>query len=89
MSTFVEKFLDFDISVQHELEEDSFIKSELEESVGKTVPKKDDTVEKGLEKLKHQLGTALTPSISNLIRYQRAIRTNEHRNYWTVKGNKI
>ncbi|KAJ3371495.1 hypothetical protein HDU91_005137 [Kappamyces sp. JEL0680] len=79
MSTFQEKFLDFDITV----------KSDLEEAVG-SIKKTDkdkppEAVTKTVENLKNGLGDVAS-SLTSLYRIQRNIRTNEHRNHATVKA---
>ncbi|KAJ3304202.1 hypothetical protein HDV03_003055 [Kappamyces sp. JEL0829] len=89
MSTFQEKFLDFDITVQHEVNAAGMVKSDLEEAVG-SIKKTDkdkppEAVTKTVENLKNGLGDVAS-SLTSLYRIQRNIRTNEHRNHATVKA---
>jgi hypothetical protein len=80
MSTFVEKLVDFDISVEHELQSNSYFKSELEKSVGKTKGSKSTETDEAIQKLKVFAQNNMFSAVSNIQRQQRLIKTNEHRN---------
>jgi hypothetical protein len=83
MSTFEEKLIDFDISIEHELRS-TFEKSELELAIGKLNEKK-DTKSKSIQGLKGLLAGPLTAAISEFMHEQRNVRSNEHRNVSVVK----
>ncbi|KAI8891698.1 emp24/gp25L/p24 family/GOLD-domain-containing protein [Globomyces pollinis-pini] len=71
MSTFAEKLIDFDLTIEHEVNPAAYHQSEIEESVA-------------MEKLQQET-LALSSSLSSVARMQRVIRTKEHRNKSTIK----
>ncbi|KAJ3275575.1 hypothetical protein HDV01_007578 [Terramyces sp. JEL0728] len=84
MSTFAEKLIDFDLTMEHEVS-NSVFKSEIEESVGNiNSKKKEDEVPESIKKLREELN-GLSRTMSTLVRTQRQIRSSEHRNFSMVK----
>lgn len=90
MSTFAEKLMDFDITVQHEVDA-GYVKSDLETKVGSIAKKPADKLGKldpiiqgGIDHLKARIsqGNSL---LGYITRAQRNTRTNEHRNVATLK----
>jgi emp24/gp25L/p24 family/GOLD len=83
MSTFQEKFLDFDITIEHEVVR-GWIKSDLESAVGSiSKPKVDKEVAKSLEVLENSL-KSVSYTLTNLYKSQRKVRSDEHRNGYTL-----
>lgn len=90
MSTYAEKFLDFDITIQHELENGP-AKSDLESHVGSIAKKPaekagklNSVIQAGIDHLKTQMDEARS-YLSYITKSQRNTRTNEHRNMATLK----
>ncbi|KAJ2985361.1 hypothetical protein HDV02_000599 [Globomyces sp. JEL0801] len=84
MSTFAEKLIDFDLTIEHEVNPAAYHQSEIEESVGSISKSPKKQMSKAMEKLQQET-LALSSSLSSVARMQRVIRTKEHRNKSTIK----
>jgi hypothetical protein len=81
MSTFTEKVIDFDITVEHDVHPIGYIKSELVKAVGKTVEAKQEGIKKTpMQDLLSMTSNQLVNSVAAISRQQRVLRTKEHRN---------
>ena len=86
MSTFVDKSIDFDISIEHELKSGP-VKSELQTAVGKTKATEGETATKQkLETLYLLVRDGVERNIGDLEHIQGTIRRNEHRNQSVIKS---
>lgn len=85
MSSFVDKSIDFDISIEHELKS-THVKSELQKAVGKTKPGKEDTTSAQLQYIQTIMGEGIEKVIQKLERQQNLMRTKEFRHFSVIRN---
>jgi hypothetical protein len=82
MSSFAEKTLDFDITIEHEVSELGYIKNELHDV--KNGKQKEQDKNDPLENLKTQVSNGVSINLAKIARYQRLLSSKEHRNFSVV-----
>jgi hypothetical protein len=81
-----DKLIDFDVTVEHDMYPDGYIKSELTKAVGNTTKSPSESTPSPLEELFKYASESFSNSLANLSLKLRVIRTNEHRNYNVVES---